>query len=104
MRRAMSGVIYEIDEIKQRLESVFRENDVRSAILFGSYAKGEATEKSDVDICVDSDLKGLDFMVLVDDVYITLNKAVDVFPLRCVRPQSKTYNEIKGMGVVIYEK
>jgi hypothetical protein len=43
MRCVMSGVIYEINEIKQRLEPVFRKNDVKSAILFGSYAKGRAT-------------------------------------------------------------
>jgi predicted nucleotidyltransferase len=100
----MSSVIYRIDEIRRRLEPVFRENDVRSAILFGSYAKGEATEKSDVDICVDSDLKGLDFMLLVDDVHVTLNKQIDMFPLRCVNPQSKVYSEINDTGVVIYEK
>jgi predicted nucleotidyltransferase len=100
----MSNVVYKIDEIKQRLEPVFRETDVRNAILFGSYAKGEATEKSDVDICVDSDLKGLDFMVLVDDVHVTLDKTIDMFPLRCVNPQSKVYGEIHDTGVIIYEK
>ena len=42
-----------IELIKKTLEPVFRENGVKSAILFGSFVKGTATEKSDFDIRVD---------------------------------------------------
>ena len=40
--------IYDIAEIKRRLEPVFQVNGVKSAVLFGSYAKGDATENSDM--------------------------------------------------------
>ena len=38
--------IYDLPEIKRRLEPIFIENGVKTAILFGSYAQGQATENS----------------------------------------------------------
>ena len=52
--------IYDLPEIKRRLEPVFTVSGVKTAILFGSYAQGQATEDSDVDILVDSGLRSLD--------------------------------------------
>ena len=43
-----------IEEIKKRITPVLKAYDVKSAYLFGSYARGEATDDSDVDIRVDS--------------------------------------------------
>ena len=40
--------VYSIEEIKQRLEPVFRARHVRKAILFGSYAQNQADRKSDM--------------------------------------------------------
>jgi predicted nucleotidyltransferase len=45
-------MVYTITEITDRLTPVFEQNGVTKAILFGSYAKGTATEESDVDIVV----------------------------------------------------
>ncbi|MCL2699867.1 MAG: nucleotidyltransferase domain-containing protein, partial [Defluviitaleaceae bacterium] len=60
--------VYDMSEIKRKLEPVFHANGVKSAILFGSYAQGNATEDSDVDILVDSGLRGLDFVGLIEYV------------------------------------
>ena len=40
--------IYSLSELKSILNPVFSEHGVRKAVLFGSYAKGTATEHSDV--------------------------------------------------------
>lgn len=53
--------IYTLPEIQSILTPVFSRHDVRCATLFGSYAKRNATERSDVDILVDSGLCGLAF-------------------------------------------
>jgi hypothetical protein len=50
---------YTINELRTVLTPVFSEYGVRSATLFGSYAKGSAGAKSGVDILVDSGLRGL---------------------------------------------
>ena len=42
-----------IEEIKERVAPVFKKYDIEAAFLFGSYARGEATDKSDIDIRVD---------------------------------------------------
>ena len=49
-----------IEEIKKRIIPVLEANNVHGAVLFGSYAKGTAHEGSDVDLMLDSDLKGFD--------------------------------------------
>jgi len=43
-------MLYTIEEIQNKLYPVFENEGVISAILFGSYAKGDATEESDIDI------------------------------------------------------
>jgi predicted nucleotidyltransferase len=48
--------IYTIDEIKQKLYSVAQKYNVERIYLFGSYARGEAKAKSDIDLRIDGDL------------------------------------------------
>jgi len=48
----MNYKIYTIDEIKKRFETVAKKYEINEAYLFGSYARGEATTKSDVDFCI----------------------------------------------------
>ena len=57
-----------IDTIKTALTPIFEKYGVRKAILFGSFAKNTMTEKSDVDLLVDSGLKGLKFVGFTEDI------------------------------------
>ena len=57
----MSASLYSIEQLQAQLAPVFQKNGVRKAILFGSYAKGTAQPASDVDLWVDSGLRGLSF-------------------------------------------
>ena len=43
-------MVYSIEEIRQRIEPVAKKYGVSMIWLFGSYARGEATEKSDIDL------------------------------------------------------
>ncbi|MBO5574840.1 MAG: nucleotidyltransferase domain-containing protein [Ruminococcus sp.] len=49
----MTNKIYTFDEIKAMLADVAPEYDVERIYLFGSYARGEATEESDLDLYVE---------------------------------------------------
>lgn len=46
--------VYTIDEIKKVLGKALKNTKVNKAILFGSYAKGNANNNSDIDLLVDS--------------------------------------------------
>jgi len=95
--------VYDVEEIKSRLTPVFDANGVRSAVLFGSYAKGSATEKSDVDLLVDSGLKGLDLVGLTEYIRIALDdREVDVIDVEYVKKGSRIDNEVRETGVRIY--
>jgi predicted nucleotidyltransferase len=94
--------VYNITEIKKRILPVFMANGVKSAILFGSYARGEARPRSDVDVLVDSGLRGLDFVGLIGSVRNALQKEVDLIDVYSVEKNSPIDQEIQKIGVKIY--
>ena len=100
----MCDTVYTIDDIKAALHPVFVKHGVTRAILFGSYVKGMANQNSDVDLLLDSGLRGLKFVGLMEDVRSALDKEVDVFDETHIIPNSKIHSEISKDGVVIYEK
>ena len=98
----MCDTIYTIDDIKNVLSPVFAKHNVKKAVLFGSYVKGLANEYSDVDLLLDSGLRGLKFVGLIEDVRTALDKEVDVFDKTHIMPDSRISSEISRDWVVIY--
>ena len=103
-RGAVMSEVYTIDQLQGLLTPIFKKNHVRKATLFGSYSKGNATRYSDVDIMVDSGLRGLAFFGLLDDVCESLNCDVDMIDTADIIPDSKVDREIRNTGIVIYEQ
>ncbi len=95
-------MIYTVNDIQRVLYPVLNSHKVKKAVLFGSYVKGEATENSDVDLLVDSGLKGLAFFGLLEDITTSLGKDVDLLDTSQIIPNSPIDNEIAKSGVVIY--
>ncbi|MCF0132511.1 MAG: nucleotidyltransferase domain-containing protein [Blautia sp.] len=93
-----------IEQIKEQINPVFRKHGVKKAVLFGSFAKGNATEKSDVDLLVDSGLKGLKFVYLLDDVQRSIGREVDMLDITHIERGTLLDEEIDKSGVVIYEE
>lgn len=98
----MNDMIYTQEQIKNILYPVFKEHHVHRALLFGSYGKGAAKAESDVDIVVDSGLRGLSFYGLLEDVVTSLDKKVDLLDVTQIMPESEIDKEIKRTGVLIY--
>ncbi len=96
--------VYTLEQLRHVLVPIFQKNKVRKAILFGSYGKGRATAHSDVDLHVDSGLRGLAFFGLMDDVCESLECKVDLIDTCDVIPDSRVEREIRDTGVVIYEQ
>ena len=98
--------IYSVQEIKDALFPVFNANPVYSAVLFGSYAKGEATEQSDVDIVIDSrgQLLNINFYGVLDEITERLEKQVDLLELSEIKKPSDIFSTIEREGVSIYDR
>ncbi|WP_434309524.1 nucleotidyltransferase family protein [Hominifimenecus sp. rT4P-3] len=97
-------MIPNLSEIQTVLVPVFHAYDISRAILFGSVAKGTATEKSDLDLLVDSNLRGLSFVGFIEAVRCATGMPVDVFDISHIEKDSKIDREIRSTGVTIYEK
>ena len=93
---------YSINEIRSALRPVFSQYGIRSAVLFGSYAKGSANTRSDVDILVDSGLRGLQFFGLLESVSSALPIPVDLIDVTQLEPGSEIEREIRTTGVPLY--
>lgn len=102
----MSEKIYTIEEIKEILKEVLKEQPVYQVILFGSYAKKEATKKSDIDLIIDtkSKLKGFSLLKLICQIEERMQKEIDGFEKYEIIKDSRIDREIKETGVVVYEK
>lgn len=94
--------IYSIAELKQVLSPIFKKHKVKKAILFGSYVKGTADTRSDVDLVVETNLKGWDFYGLLGDITETLRFPVDLIEKRTIKKGSDFEKEINNTGVTIY--
>ena len=46
-------MVYTIDEIKAKIEPIAEQYNVSKVYLFGSYARGEEDENSDIDIALE---------------------------------------------------
>ena len=96
--------ILPLDYIKDILATVFEAKEIDFAYLFGSYAKGEATERSDVDLLVSGAITGLDFFSLGGELERALHKKVDVVRLEDIAANKEFLAEILREGIRVYEK
>lgn len=92
-----------IEEIKHAVAKIGKKYGIKNAYLFGSYAKGKATESSDVDIIIDrgniGDLIELSGFRL--DLINELNGVdVDVLTTGSVRP--RFFDLIKSDRILLY--
>ena len=96
--------IYSISELRAILSPIFVAHGVKRAVLFGSYAKGLATPRSDVDLLVDSGLRGLAFFGLLDSVASALDTPVDLIDTSQIERGSQIEQEVSKNGVNIFEQ
>ncbi len=113
----MSEKVYTVKEIKEMIYDIFRKYGIEKAYIFGSYARGEADKKSDVDIMIKKgNLKTLlQLSALAYEIEQILKKQVDIVVEETytddIQYDSETiklaksifYNEVKKERLNIYE-
>ncbi|MCH5261162.1 MAG: nucleotidyltransferase domain-containing protein [Lachnospiraceae bacterium] len=96
-------MIYTIDDIRNKTTPIAKEFGISRMSLFGSYARGEATDDSDVDLYIDrgklSNL--LQYFAFVDELENALHCHVDVVTTGIEDKQF--LSAITQEGVLLYE-
>lgn len=91
-------------EMIDMIREYFRTQPVLRAWLFGSFARGEETPDSDIDILVDLDYSksiGLEFVQMQLDLMELLRKPIDLVSSRGLSKYIKPY--IDKDKVLLYE-
>lgn len=83
----MTDGIYTVDEIRNIITPIARRHRVTRVYLFGSYARGEATEESDIDLRVDAERLHTLFALggLYADLEAALGKSLDLVTTGALR-------------------
>lgn len=95
--------IKKIEELKEKIIPILKANDVVRSSVFGSFARGEDTPESDIDLLVEfGKAKGLfEFVRLQREIGERLGKKVDLLTYKAIHPLVKDYiykDEIKLYG------
>lgn len=83
--------VYSFEEIAERVRPVAEKYGLKSVYLFGSYARGDADDDSDVDLLVDAEnVRGFRFFGMYDDFCTALEKEVDMVTMGSLERQRGT--------------
>ena len=96
-----NGVL-SVKDIKSVCEKVLTEYPVDFCYLFGSYAKGKAVGKSDVDLLISTEITGLKFFEITERLRETLHKKVDLLDIKQLVGNESLLREILKEGIKIY--
>lgn len=92
----MSANILSLSRIKEIVKPIALKYKVKEIYLFGSYARGEATDESDLDFLVfgGEDFKLTLIFSLAEELREAFQKNVDVFEIHEVNQKSVFYDTI----------
>ena len=99
-----SNYISNVKYIKHVCKQLFKEKypEIECAYLFGSYARGEATGKSDIDILVVCPPMGMKFYGIAAELEERLHKQIDLHTHRQLVKSEKFLEQILKDGIKIY--
>ena len=81
----------DLRKFQKKIISILKKNDVVKAGIFGSYARGEAKKRSDIDILIEikKDVSLLDIIGIELTLKKILNKKVDLIEYNSIYPLLK---------------
>lgn len=95
--------ILDVEVIKNYINLLLKKYDAKSAILFGSYARGDAEKESDIDVIVYGGKKfnKTDIFAFGEELRRLTNKDVDCFEISEVEKESEFYKNVLKEGITI---
>ncbi|MCQ2535556.1 MAG: nucleotidyltransferase domain-containing protein [Lachnospiraceae bacterium] len=94
--------ILDLEDIEGICSDIFEKYPIEYVYLFGSYAKGLAKEDSDIDLLISSDLKGLKYFGMIEELRNGLKKKIDALNLSQLKDNLELTKEILKDGIKIY--
>ena len=83
-----------VDILRKHKPELQKKYPISQLGVFGSYARGEATEGSDIDIAVDiTGPMGLSFIAMANEIEGLFGIKTDVVPKRSIKPEYLSYVE-----------
>ena len=91
------------EEIKKKIISILIKHGIKKILVFGSYARNEATPKSDLDLIVEfpEGTSLLDHVGIEIELSEALNMKIDLLSRNGISPYIK--NQVLKEAIVIYE-
>ncbi len=91
------------EEIKKKIISILIKHGIKKILVFGSYARNEATPKSDLDLIVEfpEGTSLLDHVGIEIELSEALNMKIDLLSQNGISPYIK--NQVLKEAIVIYE-
>ena len=98
----MNAGVLNIEDVRNRLASIFKKYNIKNAYLFGSYARNEADTSSDIDLIIktDNDFSLLNLAKLEEEIELSINKKVDLLTIDSLPLQIRS--KIIGERIKIY--
>jgi len=100
----MKGKLMNINIYKDMLINICRENNVQKLCLFGSVARNEAKQDSDIDLLIKFSKRKslLDMVMLENTLSEKIGRTIDLLTESAISPYLK--DQINNEMIVIYEE
>ena len=96
--------MYTIEKIREKVIPIAKKYGVKKISLFGSYARGEADEKSDLDFLIErGKIRGLQYVGFILDLEDEFKCHVDLVSEGGISDK-EFLNEVKNDEVILYEE
>ena len=106
-------MVYSINELKNKIAPLAVKYNLYAVYIFGSYARNEATEDSDVDILINrtgSTIKGIGIGGLYNELCESIGKQIDLITTSTLEQESIIQQtpwfveNLKKERVLLYER
>lgn len=101
-------MVYSFDEIQSRVLPIIKKYRIPAMYLFGSYARGDATENSDLDFLVDTTGTELTSLLRLGQLYCDLedafNKSIDLITVGAIMQETPMESDVDFRNTVLKER
>lgn len=93
--------VLSLNTIQNIVVPVLNKHNIKYCMLFGSYAKNKARENSDIDLLIDTDITGLAFFKIIEELRQATHKKIDLLRLKDLEIGNPIILEILKEGIRI---